>query len=275
MAKKKGDNGKKSSEEIKFENELKKLKLSAEHGAHFADEKKEEPHIESEQDFLSRIKEFENAMENPDKREIIALLGFPNFPAVNDLADEELSAAIELVNIALANQNIVLEVIHPTPEREIYRFLTEELLLHDAGLAGAGGMTMHFIYEEFYPNHAEDIKSDVRDILHFLCRGYKSGLPWRIAFKVNLYNKKVSQEEFETFLNDHRQVFIGMSFIGVDSINISLDGAEATATASFRYYLDESSGTPGESKAEAEFHFELFDDCYLLNHLKIPDMGIG
>jgi len=273
MAKKKG---KKSSEEIKFENELKKLKLSAEHGAHFADEKKEEPHkIESEQDFLSRMKEFENAMENPDKREIIALLGFPNFPAVNDLADEELSAAIELVNIALANENIVLEVIHPTPEREIYRFLTEELLLHNAGIAGAGGMTMHFIYEEFYPNHTEDIKSDVRDILHFVCRGYKSVLPWRIAFEVKLYNKKVSQKEFETFLGDHRQVFIGMSFIGVDSIDITFDGAEATATSSFRYYLDESSGTPGEGEAEAEFHFELFDDCYLLNHLVIPDLGIG
>ncbi|HKK40140.1 MAG TPA: hypothetical protein VJ949_12030 [Cryomorphaceae bacterium] len=271
MAKK---NRKKSSEEIKFEKEFKKLKLSAEHGAHFADEKKEDTHFETEEDFLTRMKAFEKAMENPDKREIRALLGYPNFPAVEDLADDELEAAIELVTVALGNENIVLDVLNPTPEREIYRFLTEELLLHDAGMAGAGGMTMHFIYEEFYPNHLEDIKSDVADILHFLCRGHNAGLPWRIAFEVSLYEEKVCQEEFETFLNDHRRMFKGICFIGVDSIETSIEGTEAYAQVSFRYYMDESSHTPGEFKAEAEFYYELFDDEYLLNRLVIPELGI-
>jgi hypothetical protein len=270
----KKNNPKKTKEELKFEQELKKLKLSAEHGAPFADEKKEDIHSETEESFLARMKELEEAMRNPKLREIRELLGFPKFPAVEDLTDEELGAAIELVNIALANENIVLDVIHPTPEREIYRFLTEELMKHEAGMAGAGGMTMHLIYEEFYPNNLEEIKSDVTEILHFICRGHNGSLPWRIARKVKLHGKRVPEESFAALLGDHRHVFKGMSFIGVDSIKTEIKETTATAKATFRYYLDQSSGTPGENSAEAEFYFENCDNSFLLNHLVIESFGI-
>ena len=271
---KKENNPKKSNEEIKFEHELNKLRLSAEHGLPFLDEKKEEIQSETEEEFLERMREFEDAMENPDEKKIAELLGYPNFPKADALSDAEISAALELAINALANKSIVLDVIYPTPDREIYRFITEELLKKESGMAGAGGMTTHFIYEEFYPNHTEDINEVVTQILHFICNGYKGSLPWRIDNKVLLYGEIVPQEEFEGVLDNHRHIFKGMNFIKVDSIKINFKKSKAHAKAKFRFYLDKTSGQPGEISATAEFYFALEEDTFWLNRLVIDHFGI-
>ena len=271
---KKENNPKKSNEEIKFEHELNKLRLSAEHGLPFLDEKKEEIQSETEEEFLERMREFEDAMENPDEKKIAELLGYPNFPKADALSDAEISAALELAINALANKSIVLDVIYPTPDREIYRFITEELLKKESGMAGAGGMTTHFIYEEFYPNHTEDINEVVTQILHFICNGYKGSLPWRIDNKVLLYGEIVPQEEFEGVLDNHRHIFKGMNFIKVDSIKINFKKSKAHAKAKFRFYLDKTSGQPGEISTTAEFYFALEEDTFWLNRLVIDHFGI-
>lgn len=277
MSNKEENNPEKPEDDINFERELDKLKLSAERGIPFSERKKEVPRdSETEEEFLARMKEMEKAMRNPDEREIKEVLGFPNFPKGEDLTDKEISAALELATTALENKNIVLDVIYPTPERELYRFITEEVLKKEAGMAGAGGMTMHIIYEEYYPNHSEDIKVDITDVLHFICRGYKGSMPWRIAHEVSLYGEKVTEEDFIAVITDHRNIFEGMSFIGIDSIKVDIKGSKAHAKAKFRFYLDHSSGTPGEVSADATFDFEHHDgeDIYLLNHMVIDHFGI-
>jgi len=271
---KKENNPKKTRDEIKFDRELNKLKLSAEHGLPYSEKKDREILSGTEEDFLERMKEVEDAIANPDKREINELLGFPNFPKGGTLSDSEISAALELANMALADKNIVLDVIHPTPERELYRFITEELIHKGSGMAGAGGMTMHFIYEEFYPNHTEDIKEVITDVLHFICRGHKGSLPWRIDNKVQLYGELISEEEFKAVLSDHRHVFQGMNFIGVDSFKINIKKRTAHAKAKFRCYLDKSSGQPGEISTDAEFYFVLAEDSFWLRRLVIAHFGI-
>lgn len=274
MAGKKGNNPKKSKEEIDFDKEFKKLKMSAEHGTPFLEKKKEETHFETKEDFLAKMREFEEAMENPDERPIKEILSFPNFPKGDLLSDEEIEAALELAVGALASKNIELDVIYATPDREIYRFITEELLEKNSGMAGAGGMTTHFVYEEFYPNYEEDIKSDVSDILHFICRARRAGLPWRIANKVSLYGKKVPKEEFQAVLDDHRRIFRGMSIIGVDSISVVLKKNKATAKATFRFYMDKSTGSPGEVSTDAEFFFDFKYGDFCLTRLVIDHFGI-
>lgn len=273
----KKNNPKKTEEELKFEQELKKLKLSAEHGAPFLDPKKtndEDFLFETDDDFLSRMRAIEDAIQHPNEKTIGELLGFPNFPKADVLADDEIGAAIELVSIALANKRIHIDFLYPTPEREVYRFITEEVMAHEAGMAGVGGMNTHLIYEEFHPNYAGDIESDIHDLLHFLCRGYKGHLPWRIADKVKLYGKNVDQEEFEAVMDDHRHVFRGMSFIAVDSVVSKIDKTKAQAEAKFRFYMDQSTGQPGEISAKAKFYFKHNGDAYLLNRLVIDRFGI-
>lgn len=273
MARKK-QNPKETREEREFERELNKLKLSAEHGIPFSERKEEEPQNESEEEFFARMREFEEAMENPDNKSIKDLLGNPNFPKEENLTDAELTAALELLTTALANKSIVLDVLYPTPEREIYRFITEELFNEDSGMAGAGGMTSHFIYEEFHPNHTEDIKDVIHDTLHYICGGHKASMPWRIDNEVQMHGELISEEAFRQALANHRHVFSGMHFIGVDSVKINIKKSKANAKAKFRFYLDKSSGQPGEISAEAEFHFILSEDTFWLSRLIINHFGI-
>ncbi len=274
MSDKSQNNRKKAKEEEQFENELKKLKLSAEFGATFSEEAKPTNQEETEDEFLERMKDFEESMDNPEENEIREALGFPNFPKVADLNDDQVKTALELALTSLRTKKIELDVIYPTPDREIYRFITEELMKQKIGRPGAGGMTMHFIYEEFYPNPVGDIKEDVTDTLHFLCRGYRAHLPWRIANNVKLHGKKVTEEIFRAHLAQHRQIFEGMSFIGVDSIETDVTAKKAHAIAQFRFYMDNSSGQPGEVSAEAEFFFDQKYDNYCLTRLVIDHFGI-
>ena len=84
----------------------------------------------------------------------------------------------------------------------------------------------------------------------------------------------VPQEEFESMMAEHRHVFQGMSFIAVDSINIDFDKPKAHVKAKFRFYLDKSSGSPGEVSADAEFDFKFSHDLYLLTRLVVDQFGI-
>ncbi len=275
MAKKKDQNPKKSNEEHSFAQELKKLKLSAEFGATFPEEKEpEESECSSDEDFLAQMKQFEDAMDDPDEKEIDEVLGFPKFPAVEDLSDEEVITALELVNTALSNHNIELDVIYPTPKREVYRFITEELLKVKTWMTGVQGMTAHFIYEEFYPNHPGDMGADIDQILDYVCSGSEGKLPWRISHELTLFGETVTREAFKATLDDHCQAFPGMSFTGVDLIKTDFDPPAAYATADFSFELDESSDSPGAFQAKAEFYFELEDAQYCLKRLVIEHFGI-
>src|SRR5690554_62742 len=275
MADKKDNEPKKSKEEVEFEREFNKLKLSAERGIPYSDKKNQEvTNSETDADFLTRMKAVEDAMRNPDKTKIDELPGFPKFPKGDDLTDDEVKAALELATAALSSNNIELTVVYPTPDREIYRFITEELIKQGSGAAGVGGMTMHVIYEDHYPNYAEDMKSDANDILHYICRGYKGTLPWRISKEVSLWGEKISEAAFKAALSDHREVFQGMSYINVDAMEVNIQEPTAHVKAQFRFYLDESSGTPGQVNAEAEFYFEFQFDDYVLTRLVIDVFGI-
>lgn len=262
------------NDEEDFEREFNKLKLSAEHGIPFSEKKREEYHSESDLEFLEKMREMEEAMANPDVTTINELLGSINFPKGDNLTDAEISAALDLATTALANNNIQLDIIYPTPDREIYRFITEELMEQGSGAAGLGGMTMHYIYEEFYPNYVEDIKADVTDTLHFISGGHKGKLPWRIDDKVKLHGKMVPQEEFEQLLITHRDVFQGMNFVSIDSMDVDINKTKAHVKASFRVYMDQSSRAPGEVNIAAEFDFKFSIGIYVITRLVIDKFGI-
>ena len=53
----------------------------------------------------------------------------------------------------LNKNSIQLDTICDVEEREIYRFVTEELFSHKMDNMRIPGMMACFIYEEFHPNH--------------------------------------------------------------------------------------------------------------------------
>lgn len=68
------------------------------------------------------------------------------FPRLNELFD------------LLDKNNISLDTICDVEEKELYRFITDELFEHEMDDMRIPGMTSCFIYEEFHPNAKNEIE---------------------------------------------------------------------------------------------------------------------
>ena len=75
--------------------------------------------------------------------------------------------------------------------RTRYHFITEELFEHETTFAPMPGMTTHFDYEEFHPNHKMDIKRRAEE---FLSGWFKQSLDeksWELADQFVLPDRKI------------------------------------------------------------------------------------
>ena len=141
-------------DEIKF----KKLKLEIENDAVFGNGDKNLP-PEIENQFLDYVQNFESQYENAKQITVFEKIGSPVFNNANELNPEELEIELEKIEELLHQHNMVLDV-HCDYENEvllIYNFITTELFQHEIDDMHLPGMTTHFTYEEFHPNHKDDI----------------------------------------------------------------------------------------------------------------------
>ena len=156
-------------ERLAFENELKKAKLIAETGAKFGGLSNLPPEIESQ--WLDQIHAFDHAFNNAKRIKLKQSIGNPVLKLPSELSDEEISHELDKVVELLHKNNIVLDTICEVEEREVYRFIVEELMEEEVDDVKAEGWTSHFIYEEFHPNHEYDIQRAVKDYLLTLLGG--------------------------------------------------------------------------------------------------------
>lgn len=144
---------------LKMENEIKKIKLSLEHGMDLSDQLSAAelpPKIESE--LLDYIARFEEQFSTRKMILIDELLGKPELKPVSEIADADINAALTNLQNLLKSKSISLETLNKVDERELYRFITEELLKLETNDVQIEGLIHCYIYEEFHPNHEADVK---------------------------------------------------------------------------------------------------------------------
>jgi hypothetical protein len=141
-------------EQLREENEFLKMKLLAETGAEFGQLDSIDPAIENL--FLNNVIEFERQHAQAETTTVYELLGKPEFIKSEQLSDEQVVTELERIDSILNEHNIVVDYLAEYPERLKYSFVTEELFLHESNMF-MSGMTYHYIYEEFHPNHPLDI----------------------------------------------------------------------------------------------------------------------
>jgi len=151
-------------EQLKFENEILKLKLQAELGADFTGEEELSPDLENI--FLKNVLEFEHQYANADTKSIYDILGRPEVLNEADLNDDEVEESLAALEALLENKGIVVDYNDDYTNRTKYRFVTEELFLKESMVIDIPGMTTHFIYEDFYPNHSFQIKEVAEKFFH-------------------------------------------------------------------------------------------------------------
>lgn len=175
-------------EKLRMENELKKMKIMLEHGAMFSDNQDKipvDPFIENQ--FLSNIEAFENAYQNAEPMLLYDFIDRPDFIAVEEIPDSQISTELEKIMDILNKNGIQLDTLCDVEEREIYRFVTQELFTHEMDNMRIPGMMTCFIYEEFHPNHEYDIREHSTD-------GIKSFLNKKTDFYTTHFTKEAEED---------------------------------------------------------------------------------
>ncbi len=209
-------------EKLRMENELKKAKLMLEHGAVFSEPSggsKISPGLENE--FLKNIEEFERSFNNTEQIALFDFINRPEYTLVDEIPDSAIGAELEKLMGILNENGINLDTLCEVEERDVYRFITEELFPHEIDNMRIPGMMTCFIYEEFHPNHEYDIRNHCTD-------GIKAYLNKESDFYTTFFTKKA---ESDPWIKHFRDAFTSFSIKQFGITDLSFD--EENATVSF------------------------------------------
>jgi hypothetical protein len=176
-------------ENLRMENELLRLKLKAEFGGESGNVTNINPEIENE--FLKHVLEFEHNFAQSKPAKVYDLLGRPAFKKSDELNDDLIEQALEQITGMLFEKNMEVYFGEGYDSRTKYHFITEELFDHETTFLPMPGMTTHFDYEEFHPNHQKIIESRA---LEFLSEWFKQSLSersWELADNFILPDRKI------------------------------------------------------------------------------------
>lgn len=150
-------------ENLRLQNEFLKLKMMAESGAHFGGSGNLPPEIENQ--FLNNILEFEKQHSTSSSKTIKEILGNPVFEKEENLKDPAFEKAYKDLNDLLKRNHLQIDFSKERSERFKYHFITSEFLDHETPFSQVKGMTSHFSYEEFHPDHELDIRETTHQFL--------------------------------------------------------------------------------------------------------------
>jgi len=219
----------KSESDINDENEFLKLKMMAEFGGNFMGS--DNLPVEVENMFLKQIINFHKRQTDATLIPIYQYIGEPEYNHVNDLSDKEVTRDLKKIMRLLKKHNIGLDVLAPTPDREIYRFITEELFKHQIEDTKVKGWVNQFIYEEFHPNAEYDIKNSV----HFALLSIfdKESPFFDEQFSEDMKDHlglSIDTEELLEKIQHFKQQFHSVTLVHYDFVRIEIDQQSNTAT---------------------------------------------
>ena len=215
------ENSSDEENQLRFENELKKLKLIAESGAHVFEQSKLSPEAESQ--WLDHISAFNQAAQEKKTITIREKLGNIELPAVEILNESQLILAIDSLLSILYQNGISLTVIHKedVPDEQLYRFMTGEFMDYEMNDINIIGMMSCFTYEEFHPNFKEDIKEVASEFLKMLCSKSFEIIDTSLAKEVRYNGTQLLSKEFIGQLRNvmrQRELTIHTIFPGLPEI---------------------------------------------------------
>ncbi len=151
-------------EQLRIENELLRLQLQAETGADIQQLEDVPPEVENA--FLNNILAFERQLDTIEEVSIYKILGEPqDFKPESELSDDVVEKELERLEVFMREHNIEVDYGTEYPARLKYKFITEELFLHETQQFDIPEMVNHFIYEEFHPNHRLTLEGITEDFL--------------------------------------------------------------------------------------------------------------
>lgn len=212
-------------ENMRMENGLLQLKLKAELGA--------ETHLSGnipvwiENEFMKNVLAFEHNYSAAKNFKVSELLGNPQFKQAIELDDQAITEALQDLIALMNKKQMAIDFIGTYEDRTKYKFIVEELLNEEITDAGIPGMIMHFIYEEFHPNHKMDIETKTMKFISAWFRRTTDEIAWELADEIILptnllWSKKRVVDKLKQVFNCY-SAFSDYTFSIID-INFELNG---------------------------------------------------
>jgi hypothetical protein len=236
------NNSKNDNYNQKIDNELKKKELEDKYSAHFSQRSYLPTEIENE--WLNNIEKFEQQFNNSETLSVFKAIGEPAFKRAQELKPNEIHFELQRLFDLMNNNNIILDTLCEVEEKELYRFITEELFIYEIENIHIEGMNTCFIYEDFYPNAQLDIEQaydyffrctmskmqnisgDGYDLIYIDTENYRNS-------KEEKLDEKVVIKKINNFLDsfDYFKIISNK----IDEISINKDKTDAILTCKVHY----------------------------------------
>ncbi len=234
------------NEMLRHENELTRLKIKAEFGVDIKETENMNPAVENI--WLNNILKFERAVMKNEKVTIAELLGNPVFKKVNEIPDKNISEELIRLMDILKSKNVVINSVAGVEDREMYRFITEELVKEETESNMPENMILCFIYEEFYPNHKYDICKQAKEFINDLEKKESKSMDHYLASESDDI-KEVELENLRRRINLFRDAFDEIRVEEFQIKDVSVENDDTTAELIFEYKI--ATLPPGNNK----YHF--------------------
>jgi hypothetical protein len=236
-----------SEDNLKFENELLKLKLEIEHGMKHADMSSLSPEIENL--WLNNVYNFEQQYKDARLLKIYDTIGRPDVKKLEELATENVPEALKQLLLLMEEKGIVLDCCCAYEDALLYRFITEELFEYEVEDISIEGFVRHFIYEEFYPNHDYDLRRSAKTFFeNLLERKWEPEFnSYSLAKTVFYKGKTYSNEAISTIiLAFQKDRTFQLEKFEIVQVNFDVQKCEGMVRTSLAYQAN--------SKHENQFH---------------------
>ncbi len=267
-------------DDLEAENEFKKLKLALEHGMDLSKPLSDSglpPEIEGQ--FLDYVQQWEDEMAKGKMILIYDLIGKPEFKKEAELDDEAISAELERLMGLLHANSLHLDTISEVADRELYRFITEELFNKETNDIKIEGMMHCYIYEEYHPNHEHDIKSRCRELIIQITdkEDNKEQEPWSLTDTVSCDGKEYTKEELSKKLLLFRDSFSSFTIHELEFTTIHIDEAitlaDVIAHIHYSGVIDGSHETI-DFEGECRFGLKREEEWWMIDSFEVPGVVV-
>jgi len=267
-------------DDLEAENEFKKLKLALEHGMDLSKPLSESglpPEIEGQ--FLDYVQQWEDEMAKGNMILIYDLIGKPDFKKEGELDEAEISAELERIMGMLHANSLHLDTISEVTDRELYRFITEELFNKETNDIKIEGMMHCYIYEEYHPNNEHDIKSRCRELIEHITdkEEDKDQEPWSLEDIISCAGKDFTREELNQKLILFRDSFSSFTVHELEfttiHINEAITLADVIAHIHYSGVIDGSHETI-DFEGECRFSLKREEEWWVIDSFEVPGVMV-
>lgn len=276
-------------DEIRTENEVKKLRLELEFDGNFS-KMSDELTPELEQAFLNHVIHFEENYKNAGQCTIYEKLGCPHIRETDTIPDSEIEQEYRNLLGLLNAKGIDFDACatYENSSRLFHAFITQELFpVITTDYLIAGGMQC-FIYEEFVPNHLYDINQLFERIIDFLLVSNNrnenriDSFYFKTADMISVDSNAIDNESISV-----TEFFVSFPLTAVQSVSEpvftfsvypdckpgEIEGI-ANATFTIQYSRTNKLGETEYFTGAGEINFELQWNCWIGTMVDLPGLRI-